>query len=205
MVIRATKLRVDQAAGDRAGEVSFEVAAGEVRALVGGSDATFDAVMKGLWAQRAAAKGGRGESGRRDAVGYVSGEGGERYEGLQVERMLGYAAELGLRTEPVEVRGERVEAMIATLGLSEVRTRRLRELDGLARWKVEVGECALLGARDWVVKIEGDEVARRAKLKVMREVILASGAALVISSSAVGLEDVEQVTTPAGAVLEVAR
>ena len=187
MVIRATKLRVGEAAGDRAGEVSFEVATGEMRLLVGGSSEAVGVVMKRLMAQRAAAKGDQGESGQRDAVGYVSGEVGGRYEGLSVERMLGYAAELGLREEPVQERGERVEAMLTTLGLSAVRARRLRELDPLARWKVELGECALLGAREWVVVIEGDEAARKAKLEVLKA-IGRGGAVLVISSSAKGLE-----------------
>ncbi|RDV36695.1 hypothetical protein DV096_18295 [Bradymonadaceae bacterium TMQ3] len=181
-------------------EVSFEVRAGELRAFVGGSDEACREVMSALIAQQAAAKEARGARSERDAVGYVRGERGGRYEGLQVGRLLGYAAELGLRDEPVEVRGERVEAMIATLGLGEVRARRLRDLDALARWKVEVGECALLGARDWVVMIEGDEAARKVKLKVLKEVCR-GGAVLAISGSAVGLEGVE----PVGGAVAVAR
>lgn len=192
MVIRATKLRVKTGAQGAWREVSFEVDDARVCLLQGVSGEAVGGVLNALMAQRAAAKGDQGASGQGDAVGYVSGEVGGRYEGLSVERMLGYAAELGLREEPVQARGERVEAMLTTLGLSAVRARRLGELDPLARWKVEVGECALLGARDWVVVIEGDEGARKAKFEVLKA-LGRGGAVLVISSSAKGLEGLEVV------------
>ncbi|RAL23949.1 hypothetical protein DL240_07315 [Lujinxingia litoralis] len=196
MAIWAEKLAVRVGRNEVWAGVTLRAESGVLVVVPQGRSEARRALMMTLLGRKKAASGACGLDGLEGAVGYVP-EGECVYGGMKVARLLGYAAELGLRALDVEARGARIEAVIQELGLAEVREAKVRELDEVARWKVTLGEAMLLGARGWLVEIAGADSG--AKLEVMRGLVRGGVAAVVCmdEDAAVALvEATEHVCVP---------